>query len=131
MKKLVADFDFREYATAYVFCHVFPVEKTKNGFYKCRLSFEQYSKKEKSVVERSIEWIIPAEYLEENGCVTANNDIYFARFLIKTHPDLYRDEDGNPKLDKYGNPRAGYFMHLGKLIEFWNTRVFGKPDKII
>ena len=122
----MADFDFREYLTAYVFCTVFPIEKTKNGFYKCRLNYKRYNK-----IEKSIEWVIPAQYLEENGHVTANHDIYFARWLVRQDPDVYRDENGEPKKDVYGQVRVGMFLHFGRLIEFWNTRIFGKPTKLL
>lgn len=121
MKKLEADFDYREYATAYLYCTVFPIEKTKNGFYKCHLRYGKFKNK-------VIEWVIPAEYLEENGVVSASKDVFFARWLMHSFPDLVRNEEGEPI--KYEN---GYHvvtkLKLGRLIEFWNTRVFGEGSE--
>lgn len=119
MKQLKADFDYKHYLTIYVYCTVFPIEKTKNGFYKCHL---RYNKDEKDCV---IEWIIPAEYLEEKGSVKASKDVYFARWLARTVPEIMKDENGNEVKDEDGNIKVEKKLHLGRLIEFWNTRVFG------
>lgn len=120
MEKLTADFDFRKYLTVYMYCTVFPLEKTTNGFFKCRLSYEDKNKKIESV-----EWIIPAEYLGDDGRVEASKDVFFARFIARTRPVVLKDENGVELRDKYGNIRVKDCLFLGKLIEFWNTRVFG------
>lgn len=119
MKQLKADFDYSRYLTAFAYCTVFPLEKTKNGFYKCRLTF---GKKEHDKVD----WIIPLEYLEENGHLMYNkDDVYFARWLVRNVPEVEIDENGKQVLDENGSPKIKELMHFGRLIEFWNTRVFG------
>ena len=120
MERLTANFDYKKYLTVYLYCTVFPLEKTTNGFFKCRLSYNKESGE-----TASIEWIIPAEYLGDGGRVVASKDVYFARFLARTRPIVLKDEDGVELRDKYGNIRVENRLFLGKLIEFWNTRVFG------
>lgn len=116
MEKLTADFDFRKYLTVYMYCTVFPLEKTTNGFFKCRLIYDK---------DKSVEWIIPAEYLGDNGRVVASKDVFFARFIARTRPIILKDKDGVELRDKNGQIRIEERLFLGKLIEFWNTRVFG------
>lgn len=123
MNKLEADFDYRQYLTAYLYCRIFPIEKTKNGFYRCRLC---NGKNNENVF---CEWVLPAELIEENGYVEAGKDIYFARWLIRSYPDLERDENGEPIKDKHGLFHAVTKQKLGRLIEFWNTRVFGEGSE--
>lgn len=120
MEKLTADFDYKKYLTVYMYCTVFPLEKTTNGFFKCRLSYKKENRK-----TEYIEWIIPAEYLGDNGRVEASKDVFFARFIARTRPIVLKDKDGVELRDKYGNVRVEERLFLGKLIEFWNTRVFG------
>ena len=116
MEKLTADFDFRKYLTVYMYCTVFPLEKTTNGFFKCRLTYDK---------EKSVEWIIPAKYLGDNERVVASKDVFFARFIARTRPIILKDKDGVELRDKNGQIRIEDRLFLGKLIEFWNTRVFG------
>lgn len=120
MEKLTADFDYKKYLTVYMYCTVFPLEKTTNGFFKCRLSYKKENRK-----TECIEWIIPAEYLGDNGRVEASKDVFFARFIARTRPIVLKDKDGVELRDKYGNVRVEERLFLGKLIEFWNTRIFG------
>ena len=120
MEKLTADFNYKRYLTMYFYCTVFPLEKTKEGFFKCQLKAKQ-----KEGGEEVIEWIIPAEYLGENGRVVASRDIFFARFMVKSRPVVLKDENGVDLKDKYGNVRVEERLFLSRLIEFWNTRVFG------
>ena len=105
---------------AYFYCRVFPLEKTKNGFYKCRLSFLDGKK--------SIEWVIPAKYLEENGHVEASQDVYFARFRIMHGYEIVKDENGEVVKTSNGEPKIEQVMKLGRMIDFWNTRVYGVPS---
>lgn len=123
MDKLEANFDYRRYMTAYLYCRILPVEKTKNGFYRCR--FGSVEKND----DFSFEWVIPAELIEENGRVEAGKDVYFARWLIKSYSDFERDENGEPLKDENGQFRPVIKQKLGRLIEFWNTRVFGEGSE--
>ena len=120
MKQLKADFDYREYLTVYAYCTVFPIEKTNNGFFKCLLTM-----KKNRGGSWKVEWVIPAEYLGDGGKVVASKDLFFARWLAKSRPEILKNKDGKEILDKYGQMIVKERLHLGQLIEFWNTRVFG------
>ena len=41
MEKLTAEFNYKRYLTMYFYCTVFPLEKTKEGFFKCQLKAKQ------------------------------------------------------------------------------------------
>ena len=69
---------------------------------------------------------VVTEYLEEKGSVRASKDVYFVRWLARTVPEIVKDEDGNEVKDEDGNIKVENKLHLGRLIEFWNTRVFGE-----
>ena len=107
----------------YMFCRVFPLKKSRNDFYKCRLTYKTNDG------ENSVEWSIPAKYLEENGCFTVSNDLYFARFRVSQKWEIEKDEDGNMIKDENGEPKVRQILCLGKMIDFWNTRVFGSPSE--
>lgn len=122
MEKLEADFDYSEYCTVYLYCTVFPLEKTQNGYYKCHFCYKEEDK------EHPLIWVLPANLIEENGHVEATKDIYFARWLVKEYSDLARDGNGEP-IKKGGLYHAISRLKLGRLIEFWNTRVFGEGSE--
>ena len=106
------------------FCHVFPLKKSKNNFYKCSLTY-----KSSDGNDNSVEWSIPAKYLEENGHFEVNNDVYFARFRVSVKWEIEKDEDGNIIKDKNGEPKVRQILCLGRMIDFWNTRIFGEPSE--
>ena len=45
--------------------------------------------------------------------------------MVKSRPVVLKDENGVDLKDKYGNVRVEERLFLSRLIEFWNTRVFG------
>ena len=111
------------WATVEIYCHVFPLSKSKNGFYKCRFSYQSKSG------ECSFEWAIPGKYIEENGCVVASSDVFFARFFLTDKWETEKDKDGNIVKNEFGDPKARQVFVLGRMIDFWNTRIFGKPTR--
>lgn len=113
MEALRAGFDFSHYLTVYMLCRVFPLSKTKNGYYKCRLIYNSKGK------EEFVEWAIPAQYLEENGHFETSQDVYYARFHTNMKYEIVKDENGNEEVKQ--------IITLGRMIEFWNTRVYGMP----
>lgn len=121
MKALKSDIDFksRHYLTIVTYCRVLPLEKTKNGYYKCKLYYDNED------LNKTIDWVIPAEYLEENGRFESNQDVYFARWLLRESHEVVTDENGKEQYDDFGNVKVKTVHYLGKLVEFWNTRVFG------
>ena len=111
------------WVTGYFFCRVFPLEKTTNGYYKCNLIYDTLKG------QKTLKWVIPAEYLEENGYVEVNQDVYFARFFLNQTMDWERDEKGNEIRDSEGNRKSRTVFLFGKMIDFWNTRIFGEPTQ--
>ena len=111
------------WASVYFFCHVFPTEKTINGYYKCDLIYDTLKG------QKTLKWVIPAEYLEENGHVEVRQDVYFARFFLRSTMDWERDEKGNEIKDENGNRKAISVFLFGKMIDFWNVRLFGEPTQ--
>lgn len=113
MEALRQKISYKHYLTLHLYCRVFVLSKTKNGYYKCHLIYQT-----KDENETFIEWVIPKQYLEENGHYVQSQDIYFARWLLTTAYDVVKDENGNEELKQY--------FRLGRMINFWNTRIFGK-----
>ena len=111
------------WAVAEIYCRVFPLSKCKNGFYKCRLTYNSKSG------ECNIEWAIPGKYIEEDGHAVASNDVFFARFLLTDKWETEKDEDGNIVKNEFGEPKSRQVLVLGRMIDIWNTRIFGEPTK--
>lgn len=116
MKALLPDRDYSHYLTIYGCFRLFPIKKKKNGEYLCDLVHNSQGK------EEHIEWSIPAEYIEDEGYVTYNqNDIYFGRWLIKEKYITEKDENGKEQTKR--------IYVLTRLIAFWNTRFFNYDTK--
>lgn len=121
MKALRSDIDFktRKILTVVGYFHILPLEKTKNGYYKCELFYDKNGEK------KFFEWVIPSEYLEENGHFQSSKDVYFARWFVSETRNIAKDEAGKVIYDDDGNIKIESVYLLGRLVEFWNTRVFG------